>query len=51
MKEIFASGSYGLVGLLFFFVFFTVITIWTWRPSAKNKYQGHGNIPLEENDK
>jgi len=48
MKEIFASGGYGLIGLLFFFAFFTLITIWTLRPNAKNKYEDHANIPLNE---
>jgi len=50
MKEIFASGEYGLVGLLFFFAFFVAITLWTLRPNAKKKYEDHGNIPLKEND-
>lgn len=49
MKEIFASASYGLIGLLFFFVFFCAVTIWTFRPSAKNKYKKDSQIPLEEN--
>lgn len=50
MKEIFASGGYGLLGLLFFFTFFTVVTLWTLRPGAKNKYKDHGNIPLKDNE-
>lgn len=50
MKQIFASADYGLIGLLFFFVFFCAITIWTLRPSAKKNYQNHGNIPLRENE-
>lgn len=50
MKEIFASADYGLVGLLFFFVFFALVTLWTLRPSAKNTYKNYGNIPLQENE-
>jgi cbb3-type cytochrome oxidase subunit 3 len=50
MKEIFASADYGLVGLLFFFTFFVVITFWTMRPKAKARYEDHGNIPLKENN-
>lgn len=50
MKEIFASYSFGLIGLLFFFVFFCGVTLWTFRPSAKKKYQQDANIPLEEKE-
>lgn len=50
MKEIFASGSYGLVGLLFFFAFFTFVLFRTLRPSAKKEYQDDGNIPFRENE-
>lgn len=48
MKEIFASPSYGLIGLLFFFLFFCGVTLWTFRPSAKNKYKKDAEIPLKE---
>lgn len=50
MKQIFASADYGLVGLIFFFVFFCVILLWTLRPSAKKTYQDHGNIPFQEGE-
>lgn len=50
MKQIFASADFGLIGLLFFFVFFCAITLWTLRPGAKKTYQDHGNIPLQENE-
>ena len=50
MKEIFASGDYGLAGLLFFFVFFAFVTLWTLRPGAKDIYIKFGNIPLQENE-
>ena len=50
MKEIFASAYYGLAGLIFFFVFFSFVTLWTFRPGAKGKYRDLGNIPLQENE-
>ena len=50
MKQIFASADYGLVGLLFFFVFFAVVALWTFRPSAKDMYKKYAHIPLEENE-
>ncbi len=51
MKQIFASADFGFVGLMFFFAFFTIVVLWTFRPGAKNKYKDHGDIPLKENDK
>jgi len=50
MKELFASGGAGMIGLLFFFLFFCAVTIWTFRPGAKNTYKKHGDMPLTEND-
>ena len=50
MKQIFASADFGLLGLILFFVFFSLITLWTLRPNAKNKYKDLGNIPLKENE-
>lgn len=50
MKEIFASPAFGLLGLLFFFVFFCIVALWTFRPSAKKKYQQDANIPLKEKE-
>ena len=50
MKQFFASADYGLTGLIFFFVFFTVVAFWTFRPGAKKIYQDRGNIPLKENE-
>lgn len=40
----------GLIGLLFFFVFFCVIIVWVYRPKGKTIYKNHANIPFEEND-
>ena len=50
MKEMFASAELGTAGLLFFFIFFCVATIWTFRPGKKEAYQKHGNIPLKHQD-
>lgn len=51
MKEIFASADFGLIGLLFFFIFFCGVTLWTFRPSAKKDYQAQANIPLKTNNR
>lgn len=51
MKQIFASADYGLVGLIFFCIFFAVVAFWTYRPSAKNIYKSYGDIPLKDNKK
>jgi cbb3-type cytochrome oxidase subunit 3 len=48
MKELFASPELGLIGLLFFFAFFCIVTLWTFRPGAKKTYKTYGDIPLEE---
>ncbi len=48
MKEIFASADMGLIGLLFFFIFFCGVTIWTFRPNAKKSYEDIANIPLND---
>ncbi len=50
MKELFANPDLGLIGLLFFFIFFCVVTAWTFRPGAKKEYSDHADIPLREND-
>ena len=49
MKEMFADPDLGLIGLLFFFTFFCAVTLWTFRPGAKNTYKKHGEIPLDDN--
>jgi cbb3-type cytochrome oxidase subunit 3 len=50
MKELFASSSYGIVGLIIFVAFFVGILIWVLRPGAKAKFQDHANIPLKDED-
>lgn len=46
----FISHHAGMIGLLFFFTFFVVASVWTFRPGAKDKYKKHAHIPLEENE-
>lgn len=50
MKEHFASMEYGLIGLLFFFIFFMGVLVWLFLPGAKTKYKEYGNIPLEDDE-
>ncbi|MAF97032.1 MAG: CcoQ/FixQ family Cbb3-type cytochrome c oxidase assembly chaperone [Micavibrio sp.] len=50
MKEFFADADAGLYGLLFFFAFFCVVLLWTFRPGAKKQYEDQGNIPLKETE-
>lgn len=50
MKSLFASADIGVGGLLFFFCFFCVVAVWTFRPGAKKIYQKYAAIPLEENE-
>ncbi len=45
----FIAQHAGMIGLLFFFVFFSVATLWVFRPGAKKIYTQHANIPFEEN--
>lgn len=46
MKELYADPIVGIIGLLFFFVLFSGILIWLFRPGAKEKFKDYGNIPL-----
>lgn len=48
MKEFFADPNIGLIGLLFFFLFFCGVTLWTFRPGAGEKYKDFGNIPMND---
>lgn len=47
----FSSALAGVSGLLFFFLFFTVMALWIFRPGARDEYQQHARIPLKEQDK
>ncbi len=46
----FITANAGLIGLLFFFSFFSAVVIWTFRPGAKRSYEKDSLIPLEENE-
>lgn len=37
-----------MVGLLFFFIIFLAITLWTWLPSNKQRLGEYATIPLKE---
>ena len=38
----------GMIGLLFFFTFFVLVTINVFRPSKTDEYKNHAAIPLKE---
>lgn len=38
----------GLIGLLFFFLFFTGTAAWVFRPGARDSYMDKARIPLKE---
>lgn len=46
----FLSTNAGMIGLLFFFLFFCAVSLWTFRPGSKSQYKKFGQIPLEENE-
>lgn len=48
MKELFANADLGLLGLLFFFLFFCSVLFWVMRPGSKKKYNQNAQIPLKE---
>ena len=50
MKALFASADYGLIGLLFFFILFSIIAIWAYTPSRKEEIESLKNIPLHDED-
>lgn len=50
MKQLFASADFGLFGLLFFFVIFLGVALWTYSPSRKKDIEALKNIPLHDED-
>lgn len=48
MKEIFANGDVGLIGLMFFFAFFILMLVWLFQPGKKEIFAKYGNIPLKD---
>lgn len=47
---LFASEHAGLIGLLFFFVFFVLMVLWLMLPGAKEKAKDSALIPLKEDE-
>ena len=50
MKQMFADGDIGLIGLLFFFSVFVGIALWVYHPKRKSKVESYKNIPLNEDE-
>ena len=48
MKEMFASPTFGLIGLLLFFGVFVLILFRLYAPGGKEKFEKHAEIPLED---
>jgi len=48
MIPAFASAHSGLIGLIFFFVFFAGIAVWAYNPKRKKEIEAHKHIPLRE---
>lgn len=46
----FIAHHAGVIGLLFFFTFFTVVTMWIYRPGARDSYEVLARIPLSEDN-
>lgn len=44
----FISQHAGLIGLVFFFLFFCIVALWVYRPGGRQTYQDYAKIPLED---
>jgi cytochrome c oxidase cbb3-type subunit 4 len=44
------SAHAGMIGLLFFFVFFVGLLIWVFRPGSKKNYDAKAQIPLKDDN-
>lgn len=44
----FISHHAGVIGLLFFFTFFSLMVCWVFRPGSKQDYIAKANIPLKD---
>ncbi len=40
------TNNAGMTGLLFFFSVFVIVSVWAFRPSAKQSIEAHKFIPL-----
>ncbi len=47
----FLSQNAGLIGLIFFFIFFCAVVLWVMRPGTKADYKNSASIPFKETDK
>lgn len=47
----FLATHAGLIGTIFFFTFFCLVILWTFRPGAGAIYRKHARLPLEEENK
>ncbi len=45
------SDNAGIIGLLFFVAFFSVMAVWVYQPKSKQKFDNFANIPFEEDRK
>ena len=50
MKELFANADAGMTGLLFFFILFMGITVWSFLPRNKQTIESYKFIPLREDN-
>ncbi|MCB1561972.1 MAG: cbb3-type cytochrome c oxidase subunit 3 [Alphaproteobacteria bacterium] len=47
----FLAAHAGVIGIIFFFTFFCLVTLWTFRPGAGAVYRKYAQLPLEEENK
>lgn len=50
MKELFASADAGTISLLFFFIIFSGVTIWAYRPKNRDRLESYREIPFREDE-
>ena len=50
MKSLFANADIGLLGLLFFFVFFVGVSVWVYHPARRQRMEALKHIPLRDED-
>ncbi len=46
----FIATHAGIIGLLFFFIFFCTVAVWVFRPGSKLTYKNFAQIPFLESD-
>jgi cbb3-type cytochrome oxidase subunit 3 len=50
MEEMVQSPLWGIMSLIFFFVFFSSVLVWVFRPGSKETYKECGEIPIKKED-